>query len=91
MGGITSNHPFLGAFGAGILLISALLTGGYLITIFANAFFPGAGFDYKNLKSSEPNKYMTVPLVILSVCCVLFGMFPGPLVDFITKIAAPLF
>ncbi|MCL1836404.1 MAG: hypothetical protein FWG46_02520 [Treponema sp.] len=91
MGGITSNHPFLGAFGAGILLISALLTGGYLITIFANAFFPGAGFDYKNLKSSEPNKYMTVPLVILSACCVLFGMFPGPLVDFITKIAAPLF
>ena len=91
MGGITSNLPFLGLLGAGILLVSALLTGGYLITIFANAFFPGADFDYGSLKNTEPNRLMTVPLVILSACCVLFGMFPGPLVDFITRIASPLF
>jgi len=91
MGGITSNHPVLGAVGAGILLISALLTGGYLITIFATAFFPGSNFDYKNLKSTEPNKLMTVPLIILAACCVLFGIYPVPLVDFITRIAAPLF
>jgi len=91
MGGITSIHPVLGTVGAGILLVSALLTGGYLITIFATAFFPGANFDYKNLKSTEPNAYMTVPLIILSACCVLFGMFPVPLMSFISKIAAPLF
>lgn len=91
MGGITSNHPLLGTIGAGILLISALLTGGYLITIFAAAFFPGSNFDYKNMQKTEPNKLMTVPLMILSACCILFGMFPGPLIDFINKIAAPLF
>jgi len=91
MGGIMSNHPVLGLVGAGILLISALLTGGYLITIFATAFFPGADFDYQNLKSTEPNKLMTVPLIILAACCVLFGMFPSPLINFISQIAAPLF
>jgi len=91
MGGITSNHPVLGTVGAGMLLISALLTAGYLIPIFAGAFFPGADFDYKNLKSTEPNKLMTVPLIILAACCVLFGIYPAPLVDFITKIAATLF
>jgi len=91
MGGITSIHPVLGTVGAGILLVSALLTGGYLITIFATAFFPGANFDYKSLKSTEPNALMTVPLIILSACCVIFGMFPIPLMNFISKIAAPLF
>lgn len=91
MGGIESNHPLLGTIGAGVLLVSALLTGGYLITIFANAFFPGSNFDYKNMQKTEPNMLMTVPLIILSACCVLFGMFPGPLIRFINQIAAPLF
>lgn len=91
MGGLESNHPLLGTIGAGVLLISALLTGGYLITIFADAFFPGSGFDYKHLEKTEPNKLMTVPLVILAACCLLFGMFPGPLIEFINRIAAPLF
>lgn len=81
----------LGTIGAGVLLISALLTGGYLITMFVTAFFPGSDFDYSKLQKTEPNKLMTVPLVILSVCCVLFGMFPGPLVNFINQIAGPLF
>jgi len=91
MGGITSNHPLIGTIGAGILLVSALLTAGYLISIFASAFFPGADFDYKRLKKTEPNKLMVVPLVVLSACCVLFGIFPAPLIDFIDRIAAPLF
>lgn len=90
-GGIASNLPLLGTIGAGVLLLSALLTGGYLIPIVSNAFFPGADYDYKNLVKTEPNLLMTVPVVILSICCVVFGMFPGALVDFIKQIAAPLF
>jgi len=90
MGGITSNHPVIGMVGAGILLVSALLTAGYLISIFASAFFPGSDFDYKRLKSTEPNKLMVIPLVVLSSCCVIFGIYPAPLIEFIDKIAAPL-
>ncbi|MCL2699831.1 MAG: proton-conducting membrane transporter [Defluviitaleaceae bacterium] len=91
MGGMMSTQPLLGMVGAGILLISALLTAGYLISIVAVSFFPGSNFDYKNLKKAEPNKLMTVPLVILSVCCFVFGMFPTPLMDFIDRIASTLF
>jgi len=91
LGGITSVNPILGTVGAGILLVSALLTAGYLISIFANAFFPGSNFDYNQLKSTEPNKYMTIPLIALSVCCFIFGMFPTPLMNFIDRIASALF
>ncbi|MCL2791701.1 MAG: hypothetical protein FWD87_01295 [Spirochaetaceae bacterium] len=91
MAGIMSSYPLLGTIGAGVLLVSALLTAGYLISIFANAFFPGADFDYKNLKNTEPVKLMTVPLIILSVCCIFFGMFPTPLMNFIDRIAFALF
>lgn len=81
----------LGTIGAGILLISALLTGGYLITIFVNAFFPGSDFDYKGLVKTEPNKLMTVPLVILAVLCVVIGVAPGTLSTFINQLSSPLF
>jgi multicomponent Na+:H+ antiporter subunit D len=91
MGGIMSSSPLLGTVGAGVLLVSALLTAGYLISIFASAFFPGAKFDYKNLKNTEPSKLMTVPLIILSACCLIFGMFPTPLMNFIDRIASTLF
>lgn len=90
-GAMDSIHPLLGTIGAATLLVSALLTGGYLIPIVADAFFPGPDFNYATMKKTEPNRLMTIPLVALSVCCVLFGMFPGPLVDFINKMALPLF
>ena len=91
MGGISSNHPTLGMIGAGIVFISALLTAGYLISIVAAAFFPGAQFNYRLLKKQEPDKLMTVPLMILAACCILLGMFPMRLIGFIDRIAAQLF
>lgn len=91
MGGISSGHPILGKIGAGTLLISALLTGGYLITIFVSAFFPGNDFDYEHLESAEPNRYMTIPLVFLAILCVVIGMFPAPLINFFNGIASTIF
>ena len=91
MGGISSSYPVLGIVGAGILLISALLTGGYLITIFAKAFFPGANFDYSGLVKTEAVKSMTVPLIILASLCLLLGMFPGHIIGFIDRISMFLF
>ena len=87
-GGIASNHPTLGMVGAAVLLVSALLTAGYLVTIFADAFFPGAGFSYKKLVNAESGKLMTVPLVILASLTLLLGMFPGALIEFINGISA---
>ncbi|MCL2616247.1 MAG: proton-conducting membrane transporter [Defluviitaleaceae bacterium] len=86
MGAIGSNHPTLGLVGVGVLLVSALLTAGYLVTIFADAFFPGAGYSYKKLVNAEPGKIMTVPLIVLAALGILLGMFPGALIGFIQGI-----
>lgn len=91
VGAMSSVNPILGTIGAGVLLISALLTGGYLITIAIDAFFPGPDFDYENMKSSEPNKLMTVPLIALTVVTLIVGMYPGPLINFIEKITVLVF
>ena len=66
-----------------ILIISALLTAGYLLSIAINAFFPGDEFNYKQLKKKEPNYYMTVPLVSLTVLVYCIAMFPMPILNFV--------
>ncbi|MDR2167516.1 MAG: proton-conducting membrane transporter [Clostridiales bacterium] len=91
VGGLATTAPALGMLGAGMLLISALLTGGYLIPIFAGAFFPGYKFDYTKLVKNEPKKFITIPLIILAALALLFGIFPGILMNFIDSISAMLF
>ncbi|MBP3460618.1 MAG: proton-conducting membrane transporter [Lachnospiraceae bacterium] len=73
-----------------ILLVSALLTAGYLLPVTIQGFFPGADFDYTNLKKCEPSKWMTIPLVILAVLSVVIGMFPNGPVEYISTIVAGL-
>ena len=89
-GSLVSGVPTLNNVGPIILLASALLTAGYLITISISAFIPGADFDYKKVKNTEPNLYMLVPLVILAVACFIFGTFATPLISFFGGIAATI-
>ena len=89
-GSLVSGVPTLNNVGPIILLASALLTAGYLITISISAFIPGADFDYKKVKNTEPNLYMLVPLVILAVACFIFGTFATPLINFFGGIASTI-
>lgn len=89
-GGI-ADYGILGIGGAAILLVSALLTAGYLLPVVTRGFFPGRDFDYANLEKKEPSGYMTVPLVILAALAVLLGIFPGGLIEWISGISAVLF
>ncbi|MDD3394629.1 MAG: proton-conducting transporter membrane subunit [Anaerotignum sp.] len=84
----------LGGFavvGVAILMVSALLTAGYLLSIVTDAFFPGDAFHYDNLEKKEPNYLMTMPLVILSIAVVLLGIFPNSLETFINSISGVIF
>lgn len=80
----SSGNP-LAFVGLVALAISAFLTAVYLLSISVNAFMPGQGFDYEeaNKHCEDPNKYMTVPLLILAVVIVVFGLFLQPLLSFI--------
>lgn len=90
MGGLSLNNT-LGVVGVAVLLISALLTAGYLIPVFVKGFFPGNDFDYKSLKKKEANLYMTVPMIIMTVFTILIGAFPMSVVDFIVNITKGIF
>lgn len=81
----------LAYIGPVVLLVSALLTAGYLITIVLKGFFPGDDFDYQKEKKQEASLLMTVPIIVLTIGAVVFGMFPTQLIEFVTSIAEKLF
>ncbi|MCI1930251.1 MAG: proton-conducting membrane transporter [Clostridia bacterium] len=81
----------LPTIGVVVLIISALLTAGYLLDIVAEAYFPGKNFDYSKLEKKEPNGLMFVPLLILAAGVVLVGSFPSSLVSFFNSITNGLF
>lgn len=88
MGSLQSGMGAYTWVGPVILLLSAMLTAGYLLPISIQAFFPGAQYNYEERKKNEPNLLMTVPMLLFTAAAVLFGMFPGPFMNFLQTIAA---
>lgn len=68
-----------------VLLISALLTGGYLLPITINGFFKEPNNDITT--ATEAPKLMIIPLIILSIFIIALGIFTKPLYDFLTSIS----
>lgn len=83
LGSLQSGLPVFDVLGPVILLVSALLTAGYLLPPVIHGFFPGADYDYDGLQKKEPCKVMTVPILILTILSVLIGLFPDMIVNFI--------
>lgn len=74
--------------GIACLLVSALLTAIYMLTIVVRAFFPGKDFDYNTVSdASDPNWKMLLPLFVFTVFIILFGVYSQPVVDFFMRIA----
>ncbi len=88
LGALQSGTGIFTWLGPVILLISALLTAGYLLPITIKGFLPGADFDYKNLQKREPNLLITIPLFIFAALSVLLGIFPNPLTAYIQGIVS---
>ena len=79
--------------GPAVLLISALLTAGYLLPLTIHGFFPGEDFDESGLKARgligrEPSLCMMVPILIFTAGALLFGCFPGRFLAMLESIAA---
>lgn len=85
-GALDSGIRFFAVAGPIILLISALLTAGYLLPISIQGFLPGEDFDSKSLKKCEPDKCMLVPMIVLTALSVLIGLFPNPLIQYFTNL-----
>lgn len=86
LGALVSGIPGFNWIGPVILLISALLTAGYLLPVTIQGFFPGADYDYRALKKKEPSLFMTVPVLVLTVLSVAIGLFPGVIINYLSQI-----
>ena len=86
-GSLETELPVVSWLGPVALIISALLTAGYLLSITLKAFFPGDEYDYPCLEKKEPGKFMLVPMLIMSTGAVLMGVWAGPLMRIAKLIA----
>ena len=78
----------LAYFGIGCLLLSALLTAIYMLTIVIRAFFPSIDFDGSGLEGvKDPNWKMLVPLAVFAVMILVFGLCSAPMVRFFGDVA----
>lgn len=75
--------------GPAVLLISALLTAGYLLPITIKGFLPGKDFDGEKEKI-KVNPWMSIPLVILAVLSIVLGLFPSILTQYLNQLALTL-
>lgn len=78
--------------GPAVLLISALLTAGYLLPITMKGFFPGKESGEGAVISviREPSAKMLVPLAVLAALTILLGIVPNPLIHYISQLVSGL-
>ena len=81
VGALGSEAGFFSWFGPVVLLISALLTAGYLLPITMRGFFPGDDDRCTDLAKKEPPLLMLIPLIVLAALAVLLGVFPNGLIS----------
>ena len=77
IGSLESRVGYINWIGPAVLLISALLTAGYLLPISMNGFFPGDDFDAEKAENLEPNWLMNGPIIVLTILAVVIGLFPN--------------
>lgn len=106
LGALQSPAGIFSWMGPVVLLVSALLTAGYLLPVALKGFFPGQsdteeGDVSASCKGEESEEggdkrekelpcSMLLPLIVLSALAVLLGVFPGPLVRYISETAGLL-
>ena len=91
VGALDADAGFFGWFGPVVLLVSALLTAGYLLPIAMRGFFPGVeecSGQVARLEKKEPPLLMLLPIVVLAAVAVLLGVFPNGLISFCRNLAA---
>ena len=88
LGSLESGISTASWLGPVILLVSALLTAGYLLPICISAFLPGKDFDYASLEKKEPSWRMLLPLIAMAALSVILGIWPGGLVNIFADIAS---
>lgn len=86
LGSLDSGLPVISWLAPVILLVSALLTAGYLLPITVRGFFPGKDFPAP-ARSDEGTALMWLPISVLAVVSLLLGIFATPLTSWLLALA----
>ena len=81
---VESGNP-LAYGGIACLLISALLTAIYMLSVVVRAYFPKAAVKAETVE--DPGWKMCLPLLVCAGCTVILGLFSEPLIAFFRDIA----
>ena len=90
-GALAAETGPMAFWGIGVLMVSALLTAGYLLPIVVRAYFPGKDFDQQSVVRQQNTWLMWITLCLLTAAVVLLGMFPGVLDPLMEGIVGPMF
>lgn len=90
-GALATELPVVSWLGPVVLLVSALLTAGYLLPITIDGFFPGPDFDYEHLEKKDPTKQMLIPIMILAAMAVMYGVFPNFFIEYMRDLVQLVF
>lgn len=91
MGALESGVQGFAWAGPAVLLVSALLTAGYLLPVTVTGFFPGADYDYSEVKRQETSLWMLLPIAVLTMLSVVIGVWPVPVMKLIQNAFAMTF
>ncbi len=90
-GAVESGNPLAFA-GVGAVLVSALLTALYMLTIVVRAFFPEKDFDYGTVADAkDPNWLMILPLTVFVIVMFVIGLHPQWMMDALSGVVAASF
>lgn len=89
-GALASQTPVFEWMGPVVLLLSALLTAGYLFPISVQGFLPGKAFEQKAVETCEAENSMTIPMMILAALALLLGIFSSGLIEFVCVLTEKL-
>ena len=90
--GAAESGTILGYAGLGALLVSALLTAIYMMSISVKAFFPGREFDYETLKGiKDPGWKMMLPLICFACVIFVLGLCPNILGSYLESVTESIF
>lgn len=88
---VATMNP-IGYIGVAAILVSALLTAIYMLTVTVRVFFPGKDFDYESISDVEdPNWVMILPLVIFVIVMFVVGLHPQFMTDAVSSVVAASF
>ena len=82
---VESGNP-LAYGGIACLLISALLTASYMLSVVVRAYFPKTQTDAAE-EVTDPSWRMCLPLLVCALCVIVLGFCSEPLIEFFRTIA----